>query len=61
MSVVGTASQNSIKVLAHGPKEILFSQISRSLSGGTTAFTGPGTSHRTIRSSAIAFLGYKNT
>lgn len=42
-AVVGAATlRNSIKVLAHGPKEMPFSRISRSLSGGTTAYVGPG-------------------
>jgi len=57
--------RNSIKVLAHGPKEMLFSRISRSLSGGTTAYVGSGryASDRTTtthgREEPVLFVGYR--
>jgi len=55
--------QNSIKVLAHGPKEIPFSRISRSLSGGTTAYVGPGATRATVLrqhggEEPVLFVGY---
>jgi len=54
--------RNSIKVLAHGPKEIPFSRISRSLSGGTTAYVGPGATRATVlrqhkREEPVLFVG----
>lgn len=58
--------RNSIKVLAHGPKEMPFSRISRSLSGGTTAYVGPGATRATVLrqhggEEPVLFVGYRKS